>query len=138
MKRTKQFGDIELYRMIKETRIRFTQILTDVQKTVRVSGTAVQMCQKFRECLKPTEEIDESRLPLLSKTMRSMKKNKIRCVMCLISHTMQLYWGLCSGNKNEEIIVSTYLGMLEVIIENGLWAYRLGGNVNTGYYLEKR
>ncbi len=138
IKRTKQFGDIELYQMVKRTRTRFSKILTDMQKTVKVSGTAVQMCQKFRECLKPTEEIDESRLPLYSRRCVSLKKNKLHTIMCVISHTIQLYWELAQGHKDRIEEIESFFIVLEGYTKHGLRAYKLSGSISTGYYLEKR
>ena len=125
-----EFGDIELYQMVKKTRTRFNKILTDMQKTVERSGTAVQMCQKFRDCLKPTEEIDESRLPLFSKTATSKQHKKIHCIMCLISYAVQQCWKLAGGGKGHVAEIELCFATLEQITELGLKEFKIAGDVS--------
>jgi len=138
MDRTMEFGDIELYQAVKKARTRLNKILTDMQDVVKVSGTAVQMCQKFRGCLKITEEIDESRLPLFSKTTTSKQHKKIHIVTCLISYTIQLYWKLAGGGKGYIAEIDLCLATLEQITELGLKEFKIAGDISKGYYLEEK
>jgi len=136
--RTMEFGDIELYQAVKKARTRFSKILTDMQNVVVVSATAVQMCQRFRDCLRVTEEIDESRLPLFSKVSTSKQHKKIHCIMCLISYTIQLYWKLAEGGKGNILEIAYNLAMLEQLTELGLKKFKIVGDISKGYYLEKK
>jgi len=136
--RTMEFGDIELYQAVKKAKTRLAKILTDMQNTVRVSPTAIQMCQRFRDCLRVTEEIDESRLPLLSETATSKQHKKIHCVMCLISWTIQQYWKLADGGKGFVAEIELCLATLEFITDLGLKEFKIAGDISKGYYLEKK
>lgn len=134
------FGDVEFYQARKQIKKRFNKILTDLQKTVERNGYAVQTVQRFRGCLNNSENIDFTRLPFYSKTYTSIKYDKISCVLCLISLTIQLYWRFC--NENTECLhawIDRHLGELESIAAKGLKAFKIGNHLKSKrYYLEEK
>lgn len=130
------FGNIEFFQAKKEIKERFNGILTKLQKTVERNGHAVQTVQRFRGCLENPEQSDVSRLPFYSDVPFSRVHHKISCVLCVLSHTIQLYWSFCTGNQGVRKIIAASLCDLENYTIKGLKAYRTVKH-SLGYYLEE-
>lgn len=133
-KKCDSFGDVEHYQAKKEIKERFNKILTDLQKTVERNGYAVQTVQRFRECLENPENNDISRLPFYSETPFSSKRNRIQCILCWISCTIQMYWNFCNGDDKPVELINRSLSELEHYIKKGLKAFRTVHKPE-GYYL---
>ena len=112
---------------------RFEQLLTDLQ-SFSTNGFFRQIVQGFRFCIKPDEVLGESKLPFLSSIATSRMKNKDHCVLCILSHTIQVYWKLYNGNLDLEDVVNALLTRLENYAKNGKKAYKIIG-VFPEYYL---
>ncbi len=139
--RSNSFGDTEFYQVKQEIKKRFDKILIALQKTVEKNGYAVVTVQRFRNCLNNPGLVfqDTSRLPFYSVTDSSSKRNKIHCVLCIVSYTVQLYWRFCSGNKEVKDIINEHITMLENIVEKELKAFeaRKFSTMPWAYYLEE-
>lgn len=95
--------------------------------------------QRFRDVITPSEDIDVGVLPVLVRNnARSKTHCKINCVLCLISHTVQLYWKLFQGDKSKEQAIRNNIAVLGVFAKHGLGAYKVAGKLSTGYYLETK
>ena len=131
------FGDVEFYQAKEKAKARFNKILGDLRLTVRKNGYAVQTIERFRPCLNASGSQSESLLPFYSATPDSRKHNKIQCVLCLVSHTMQSYWDFCEDGAFEEL-VNSRLDELENIAAKGLAAFKVAGTTpSKGYYLKE-
>lgn len=133
------FGDTGHYQAIQKIKERFNKLLTDLQKTVERSPQAVQTVQRFRGCIEVTGLVDQdaSRLPFYSQGVYSPKPNKIGCVLCLLSYTVQLYWRFCAGNKLLQSTVEDNLHDLEQIAIKRLEAFKISKSAHFGAYFLK-
>ncbi len=136
--------NIDLLLAKKEIGERFEKILTNLRKTVEQNGYAVQTIERFRECLENPEDNDVTRLPFRSFNYAfSLKHNKIKCVLCVVSYTIQLYWAFCmfkcdATYQLEKDKLYTYLSELENYAAKGLAAFKIAGTkYPDGYYLEE-
>lgn len=138
MSRGHSFGDIEHHQAKMQIKERFNKVLTDLQKTVEQNGYAVQTVQRFRGCLENPENSDVSRLPFYSDMPFAMSRNKIKCVLSLVSFAIQRYWQFCTGNQLVKDSLDVYLNWLENIIVKGLKAFKIRKSKSPrGYYLEE-
>ncbi len=137
MSRSNSFGVIEHYQAKKQIKERFNKVLTDLQKTVEQNGYAVQTVQRFRGCLENPKNNDVSRLPFYSPGPLSATRQRIRCVLCVISYIMQSYWAFCTGNKEARKIIAAGLSDLENYAEKGLKAFKINESTDLvrGYWL---
>lgn len=135
--------NIELLLAKKEIKKRFEKILTDLRKTVERNGYAVQTIERFRGCLNinVTKLADGEvvRLPFFSVTLFSRQRNKINCILCLVSYTIQKYWEFCVGDQEQRYVINSYLCDLENYAAKGLAAFKIvGTRYPDGYYLEEK
>lgn len=114
---------------------RFKQLFIDLQN-FSISGHFKQTVQRFRSCIQPDKAHSESQLPFLSYKLSSRKADKDQCVLCQLSFTVQLYWGLCNGALDLENMIDANLILLECFAKNGRKAYKIAGKFPT-FYLEK-
>lgn len=134
-RKDQNFEDPEFYQAKKQIKERFNKILTDLQQTVERNGYAVVTVQRFRGCL---ENSDVSRLPFYSNSAFSKKRNKIMCVLSVVSYAIQLYWKFCAGNNDAKVLINSYLNDLEIIIENGLKHFKATQVKGfSGYFLKE-
>lgn len=134
----KSLGDPEFYQAKVKIKKRFNKILTDLQKTVERNGYAVQIVQRFRGCLENPENSDISRLPFYSDKPTSLKRNKINCILCVISCTMQMYWHFCNGDKEPEELINKSLYVLENYVTQGLKSFKaIRYTGSLGYFLKE-
>ncbi len=137
MSRGHSFGNVEHYQAVKAIKERFNKVLTDLQKTVKQNGYAVQTVQRFRGCLENPANNDVFRLPFYSSTLLSATRHKIRCILCVISFIMQSYWEFCTGDKEARKIIAAGLSDLENYAEKGLKAFKINESTDLvrGYWL---
>lgn len=135
-RKDQNFEDPEFYQAKQQIKERFNKILTDLQQTVERNGYAVVTIQRFRGCLENPENSDVSRLPFYSITPFSKKRNRIQCILSLISCTVQMYWNFCNGDQVVEALLIPSLDRLENYAAKGLKAF---GTVlkPEGYFLEE-
>ena len=136
--RSNSLGDAEFYQAKQEIKNRFHKVLTDLQKTVERNGYAVQAVQRFRGCLENPENNDVSRLPVYAPLPYSLKRNKIRCILSIISYTIQRYWDFYNGNREMYGLVNNKLIDLKNIAKKELKAFKIMQCVVPGeYYLKE-
>lgn len=117
---------------------RFHAILNKIPEVVKSSGYAVKTVHRFRDCITPIELGGAERLPLYSKNGRSGTSDKVYCILCLISYTLQLYWRLCLEEMDQTESVKNNLDLLDKITEKGLDSFKVAGNIVDKYYLVEK
>ncbi len=113
---------------------RFEQLLIKLPD-FSTNGFFKETVRKFRTCLIYNEAQGEGALPFLSKKFDSPRKNKDHCVLCFLSHTVQIFWEMQQGDMSKEDTVDGALSILEGHAEHNKRDYIVAGKF-PAFYLE--
>lgn len=133
----KQIHNAGFLMLKQEIKKRFEKLLIDLQ-SFSINGFFKQTVQRFRPCIEPNEALNESQLPFFSKRVKPHVRSKEHCVLCILSHTVQLYWEFC--NTQDLTLgdaIGVYLETLELYAKHGSNGVKVcGQKYPDGYYLE--
>lgn len=93
-------------------------------------------CFTFIRCIVPPNEPDVSVLPVVSANGTTKRKNRIYCLLALISSIITLYWEFYEGNLEAFAPILTGIELLNSFSEVAYKDLVIVGDISTGYHVE--
>ena len=129
--------DIDVLAARKELEARIHAALVKMPKLVRHRLRSDSLW-RITECMKVTENTyDFGRLPVYYKKPRAPRAKKYDCLRALATFIVVRWWDYSLG-KNKTPFPMTFIEKLELINELGLDSFKVTGDFESGFQLEKR